>query len=101
MDTKARPKAMDPDELRDALAKSGFGQTEFARLIGCTAGAIRNYLQGTRPILGGTALALRLLADDPELKEKALRLSEMKQEDLTPPRKRLAKAEDQPQQEGA
>ena len=93
MDTKARPEAMAPDELRDALGQAGFGQTEFARLIGRTASSIRMHIQGMRPISGELALLLRLLADDPELKEKALRLSGMRQEDLTPPRKRKKQAE--------
>jgi DNA-binding transcriptional regulator YiaG len=101
MDTKARPKAMAPDELRDALDKAGFGQTEFARLIGCTAGAIRNHLQGTRPVPGGLALALRLLAKHPDLKADALEVSEMMQADLTPPRKRKVKSDEQAQQEVA
>jgi predicted transcriptional regulator len=95
MDTKARPKAMSPEELRDALDRAGFGQSEFARLIGYTPSAIRMYLQGMRPVPGGMALALRLLVAyvDSGAKAKALELSEMAQDDLKPPRKRKAREE--------
>jgi DNA-binding transcriptional regulator YiaG len=67
--------AMAPEELRDALKAAGFGQTEFGRLIGRGASAIRNYLHGVRPVSGETALLLRLLARHPELKEEAFELS--------------------------
>ena len=93
-DTKS-PKAMAPDEMRDAFAKAGFGQTEFARLIGREASSIRNQLAGLRPISGELALALRLLVAyvDSGAKEKALELSEMAQTDLKPPRKRKVREE--------
>ena len=95
MDTKARPKAMAPEELRDALDQAGFGQSEFARLIGYTPSAIRMYLQGMRPVPGGMALALRLLVAFAEQgsKAKALEMSELAQDDLKPPRKRKVREE--------
>ena len=95
MDTKARPKAMSPEELRDALDRAGFGQSEFARLIGYTPSAIRMYLQGMRPVPGGMALALRLLVAyaDSGAKALALEMSELAQDDLKPPRKRKVREE--------
>ena len=95
MDTKARPKAMSPEELRDALDRAGFGQSEFARLIGYTPSAIRMYLQGMRPVPGGMVLALRLLVAyaDSGAKALALEMSELAQDDLKPPRKRKVREE--------
>lgn len=89
-DAVATPKEMTPIEMRMSLRKAGLGQTEFARLIGREASSIRNQLAGIRPISGELALALRLLVAYAEhgSKERALQLSDMAQDDLTPPRRR-------------
>jgi hypothetical protein len=83
--TKTLPKAMTSDELRDALARANFGQTEFARLYGKNGSTVRGYLCGAHSIPPAVALLARILAAHPELKAEAIALAGLSPEDIKPP----------------